>query len=319
MVIIPVCPGGLIANDLPAPFSFGPQIKRMGTIHGEAAASQERCLVRQEAGKVGGASVRNSLNLHAVCAIIIKNNEHRVKIMNDFFIGKTVVPIQGVKDHAHPLDEIILNISGTGRNIVGGREFDFYPGNILCIPAGREHRKEADERFEDIYIRVEKIPICREVVTFEDDEFKSIQKLMEILYYHYFRADKVFGAATAGLVNALVQLLQQHVPREKKNHHAEYLQCKIIQNFTDPEFSLEDAMAKLPYCVDYTRKLFFEAFGINPKEYVIRLRMEKACELLRDSNASIAGIALECGYYDASYFARLFKKYTGVSPAAYKR
>lgn len=59
--------------------------------------------------------------------------------------------------------------------------------------------------------------------------------------------------------------------------------------------------------------------GEHPSDYLISLRMEKAKELLRDTELPIKEIALQVGYYDASSFIRRFKKNTSVTPAQYRQ
>jgi AraC-like DNA-binding protein len=48
------------------------------------------------------------------------------------------------------------------------------------------------------------------------------------------------------------------------------------------------------------------------------IRLNKAKELLKDSANSIASIALDCGYNDPGYFARVFKQEYGVTPQEWR-
>jgi AraC-like DNA-binding protein len=66
----------------------------------------------------------------------------------------------------------------------------------------------------------------------------------------------------------------------------------------------------------YTKR-FKEMTGYTPYEYIIRLRVNKAKELLEKSNQSISLIARMVGYEDVLYFSRMFKKMTGVPPSHY--
>ena len=66
------------------------------------------------------------------------------------------------------------------------------------------------------------------------------------------------------------------------------------------------------------RRLFYRVFGISPIEYKNELRLMKAKDLLLTGVYSIAEISEMCGFEDANYFSRLFKKYNGISPLKYK-
>jgi AraC family transcriptional regulator len=66
-------------------------------------------------------------------------------------------------------------------------------------------------------------------------------------------------------------------------------------------------------------RLFKKATGMPPSQYQIKLRMEAARRLLRETSTSVVAIALEVGYANPSHFAQLFRKETGSTPSAYRR
>ncbi|MNG24493.1 Arabinose operon regulatory protein [compost metagenome] len=69
----------------------------------------------------------------------------------------------------------------------------------------------------------------------------------------------------------------------------------------------------------YVAALFREALGIPPQQYLLRYRMDKACELLRSTGLTVAETARSVGYKDALLFSRMFKKVIGVPPSRYHR
>ncbi|NGP45369.1 AraC family transcriptional regulator [Bacillaceae bacterium SIJ1] len=70
---------------------------------------------------------------------------------------------------------------------------------------------------------------------------------------------------------------------------------------------------------NYTSTLFREVVGQTPIQYMHQLRVKEACSLLANSDMTIANISFYLGYYDTSYFFRMFKKHIGVSPSEYAR
>ena len=64
---------------------------------------------------------------------------------------------------------------------------------------------------------------------------------------------------------------------------------------------------------------FQRQMGYAPLDYFIRLRMQRACELLSTSGLLIQEIGQEVGYHDPYYFSRIFKKTMGESPRAYRQ
>ncbi len=65
-------------------------------------------------------------------------------------------------------------------------------------------------------------------------------------------------------------------------------------------------------------KRFKEATGVSPIEYLIRVRVSRAIELLRDNDTSITEAAYEAGFSDSNYFARQFRRIMGMSPSEYR-
>ena len=68
----------------------------------------------------------------------------------------------------------------------------------------------------------------------------------------------------------------------------------------------------------YFSKLFRESMGCPPQEFLIRMRLSKATELMKTSRASIGDIAQLCGYPNQLHFSRAFRKRYGVSPRAWR-
>lgn len=68
----------------------------------------------------------------------------------------------------------------------------------------------------------------------------------------------------------------------------------------------------------YFSKLFKESMGCPPQEFLIRMRLNKAAELMKTSRDSIGDIALACGYPNQLHFSRAFKKRYGMSPREWR-
>jgi hypothetical protein len=72
-------------------------------------------------------------------------------------------------------------------------------------------------------------------------------------------------------------------------------------------------------CHDSLRHRFRKIFGISPQGMLIRVRMDKAKELLRTSNLSVKEIARELGYSRQHDLTRAFHKHVGTSPSEWKK
>jgi AraC-like DNA-binding protein len=68
----------------------------------------------------------------------------------------------------------------------------------------------------------------------------------------------------------------------------------------------------------YFSKLFKESMRCPPQEFLIRMRLSKATDLMKTSSASIGEISAVCGYPNQLHFSRAFKKRYGISPREWR-
>jgi AraC-like DNA-binding protein len=69
---------------------------------------------------------------------------------------------------------------------------------------------------------------------------------------------------------------------------------------------------------DYLSRTFHRELCVSPWDYLNRLRIQRAKERLRDGDESIQVVARRVGFHDRAYFSRMFRKLTGMPPAAYR-
>lgn len=90
---------------------------------------------------------------------------------------------------------------------------------------------------------------------------------------------------------------------------------------TDPsEFNIKQIAAHLNVTQEHLSRTFHKETGIQLKEYVGRVRAEKSKKNMAENpGAKLQEIANSVGINDVSYFCQLFKKYTGLTPAEYRK
>ena len=85
------------------------------------------------------------------------------------------------------------------------------------------------------------------------------------------------------------------------------------------EFSLARLAGQAGMSEFHFNRLFKRTTGVPPSQYQIRLRMDAARRLLRETKKSVITIANDVGYSNPSHFAQLFRKETGLPPTDYRR
>jgi two-component system response regulator YesN len=94
----------------------------------------------------------------------------------------------------------------------------------------------------------------------------------------------------------------------------EYLE----NHYADPELSLNEVAAQANLSASHFSVVFSQETGQTFKEYLTKIRINKAKELLRMTAIRSADIAYQVGYNDPHYFSSVFKKNTGLSPIEFR-
>ena len=96
------------------------------------------------------------------------------------------------------------------------------------------------------------------------------------------------------------------------------LSAQYIQNHLDSKIVLSQLAEIAGYSLPYYKVLFKRNYGISPGEYIAIQKVERAKNLLRDTNTDITSIAFSLGFSSSSYFCNIFKKYTNMTPKQYR-
>ena len=129
-------------------------------------------------------------------------------------------------------------------------------------------------------------------------EEQTVSYLKELFAFAISERDRVSGNRYGSLIDTAKQYLAEH--------------------FESNDVSLNTVAAQVGVSSSYFSSIFKQETGQSFVEYLTKLRIDKACELLRCTTLRTAEIGERVGYNDPHYFSATFKKVTGVSPKDYK-
>ena len=224
-------------------------------------------------------------------------------------------------------------LDGKGIYLARGRKLELSAGDAFLIVPGEPVYYEADETepwtyawmgFHGAKIEnyIERTSLLDTLVcSYGDDE--------RFFYCH----EKMYGANRAGrnkdlLMNSVLheflfmlaeKFPNQNVTTEKKTRsYVEEAVRFVDSNYQNP-VNIAKIAQELNVNRSYLYRLFKERTGISLQEYLLNVRISRACRMLADSDYPVGMIALSVGYEDAMYFSRLFKSRKGVSPSRYRK
>lgn len=132
-----------------------------------------------------------------------------------------------------------------------------------------------------------------------------------------------FDRAAARFLLARAIEILDNAPEEARSGGLAGWQVRRLEAFVAENLSTTITLEGMAACVRLSPSHFGRAFkatlGETPHAYVLRRRVERAKELMKDSSLSLAEIALDCGLADQSHLNRVFRRHSGTSPHAWRR
>jgi YesN/AraC family two-component response regulator len=110
---------------------------------------------------------------------------------------------------------------------------------------------------------------------------------------------------------------EENPPAQRLSQIRGRLEHYIREHYAS-ELSMQDAARAMNYSDAYFCKLFKQCFGVNFSAYLNDYRIALAGQMLLSTRLSVREVAQACGYTDANYFTRIFKRATGRTPSEYR-
>lgn len=107
------------------------------------------------------------------------------------------------------------------------------------------------------------------------------------------------------------------LPLRTENHQVNSV-IEFIKSSYMKQISLSDAAESVKLTENHLSTLFREEAGINYLQYLNAYRINRAIALMKETSLNISEIAESSGFPNSGYFARLFKRYTGLTPREYR-
>lgn len=254
-------------------------------------------------------------------------------------------PVKQIGLHTQPGFEISYIITGKGTRILGTVTEPFEEGEVILVPPGLPHQWQFNPEFADADGCIENITFHFSQ-TFLDRVLNAFPELSSdvIRLKELSEAVSFKGEMREALIRTLLtidsldrrdrfpeflRLVMQMSrlkgtrpvsslsavgsPQKRLEKIRVYVSCNYARNITIDEIASYSGMNRTSFCAFFKRhvgKTFTQALN----DY----RIERACEMLSMGDANVSEVAILCGFKDAAYFIKTFKKTLGVTPAKWK-
>lgn len=215
---------------------------------------------------------------------------------------------------ARPYAALSLRVKGVGSFEVMGHSFVSKPGDVLFIPAEVPYKVE--------YSVSESIVVELRECNYRDAENHTFESLavMEPAFCRLLEewndrhSPLRAKSAVYDILDKMSLSKSELVISPEFNNCIEYIE----KNFSDPTLGVEKMCEVGFMSRSGLQRAFKRHIGISPGEYLVKLRMNRALELLSGNSHTVKEVAFMSGFTDEKYFSRVFKQKFGHPPKSLK-
>ena len=263
------------------------------------------------------------VNLLPIVVHGIQKKEERIKLTRESGFGTC--------------GQLSLSISGVGKFTDSfKREHVIKPGDIFFVTPEAPHSYEpvsspwdveyilfSGDMLSDIF-RSFSIPASG-VVSAESDSAGEMANLFQAINSVYHSEAVSRHITASARLYKLLSLISKSSAASSKKLQAEIEKISpavqyIKNNFHNCELTSEMIAKNSGLSHPHLCRLFSSSYGMTPHDYLVQTRIEQAKFLLSEQkNLSISRIAADTGFNSVSYFTKVFKAKTGLTPAGFRR
>lgn len=261
------------------------------------------------------------------------------------FEYKRIKPLEQLPLHRQDTWELTYVILGKGKRVLGDSETEFAGGDLVFIPPHIPHcwkfdndcvdadgniahytltfKTELIDRcvsaFPELTERLEKVKSVSSVLSFDKDTTSVIAEMLEKMSHeessellpYLFRLLLLLSKCerTATVVGRFAETDRTS---ERIRKVKEFTQSNYARTITIDMISEHVGMNRSSFCT-----FFKKATGQTYITYLNKLRVDRACYLLRQGSFSVTEVCYMVGFNDVPYFNRCFKNNRGMSPKEY--
>jgi len=229
---------------------------------------------------------------------------------------------------------LIYCVDGHGWYKLGNKQYRVHPNEFFILPENVEHEYGSDEKdpwtIYWMHIGGEQLPYFNSLLSVQEHFKPAYIKSSDEVFSHFSKMYKTLqlGYGTDNLIFAnlcLTHFLSLFVYNSRHSEVQTFDKMDVVDRAVhymhehiQENVSLSDLSRAVNYSSSRFSNLFKQKTCYAPIDYLIQMKMQKACQQLDFSDLPIKEIASNLGFFDPYYFSRHFTKIIGVSPKKYR-
>ena len=221
-------------------------------------------------------------------------------------------------------NEMVYDFSGEYVLYLGEKVIDFRPGCIRVMAQGDHGRYEVLRRTHgdcvDVFFRTAE-PLAKDLYVGNYAANHRLDELFRRIFSVWVAKHPGYRAECMATLYQILSQLQQESDYLGANGTDKIKPAVtyIEENFNKEEISCDKLAALCGISYSYLKQLFVKRYHRSPKQYLLRLRLNYACDLLLSGQCTVGQAAQMSGFPDPYFFSKFFKKNLGLSPTEYQK
>ena len=255
-------------------------------------------------------------------------------------------PVMADELREHEFSELILVVRGRAEHRVGMRYFPLEEGDVLIVHPGTVDSFSNLVDFEVVVVIYDasaplpalegaNLPLIEFLYPRDGHEFDPLKPVLRIpvndralcenlvrrLSYETHRKRLGRNIIIPLMFTELVVYLARGDSTEEEKEQLWLVQPAV--EYLHVHYRKPLDLKKLSQISGMSERSLFRHFqrtlGMSPNHYLWTIRIQKACELLKQTHSGIGEIALQCGFCDGNHLTKVFRSVTGTTPFQFRR
>ena len=241
---------------------------------------------------------------------------------------------RGLRLHWHDRLELIRLHSGTMEVGYGENTAVLSPGQLYIVPPKTPHMARLlSEQVDYDVLMFDVRRFYNETQTAQNllpgifdgrARFRMVSQVPQLIsaFDALYACCEEDSLQTLSLAYRLLHLLWEHALESYSETAADAVIAEVLEYIRahyPEDLSSQSLAQQFGYSEAHFCRKFKEATWLTPMNYLRIVRLEEAARQLKQGNASVSQVALDCGFPDPNYFTRCFKSHFGVPPTRYEK
>lgn len=218
----------------------------------------------------------------------------------------------------------IYILDGNITMVQEGAEFNAQKNDLLLVDCYTQHKYFAVFNAHTLWVHFDGNNTRQwfdEIKSKKGQKIKCTNQTAECIYniIKFIQQNQSEYTISNELYSLLCNISNENAVNQEKRKVSQIETAKefIISNY-DKNIAISDMANAAHMSVSYFSKLFKKSMGFSPYDYLLSVRLDKAKEMLKQTDYSVESIAYKTGFNSSSNFVYFFKKETGLSPLKFR-